>query len=77
MVKCPNCSEDLIGKDSAKFCAQIGNPDIAIVETGECDFCDNCKEFFLTTEGIISAIGQIKNDIDSGSKNSIEKGIYC
>ncbi len=59
MVKCPNCSEDLIGKDSAKFCAQIGNPDIAIVETGECDFCDNCKEFFLTTEGIISAIGQM------------------
>jgi hypothetical protein len=77
MVKCPNCSNNLIQKEGIKkFSAQIGNPEIAIVETKDPQFCDCCNEYYLSTEEVISTMLQIKSAMSS-SKQNIEKGIYC
>lgn len=75
MVKCPTCLENLEQKTGTrKFCAQIGNPDIAIVETKDPQFCNTCKEYYLTTKEIISAIVQISKL--SENKKSIDVGVY-
>ena len=75
MVKCPNCSDKLEKKQGTKkLCAQVGNPDIAIVETIDPQFCNNCNEYFLNTEEMISAINQVKEL--STDKKQIEKGVY-
>lgn len=76
MVKCPNCSEELKLKEGQKkFCAQIGNPEIAIVTTESPHFCSNCNEYFMNTTEIIKAINQIAKSKAEGTK-SIEAGIY-
>ena len=75
MVKCPTCSQTLEFKSGLrKFSAQIGNPEIAIVETKNSHFCNNCNEYFLSTQEIISAITQIMNS--SKEKQEIKVGIY-
>lgn len=75
MVKCPHCSKDLVFKNEPKkICAQIGNPDIAIVEVDESHFCSGCNEYFLKKEELASAIMQIKEAGDT--KNKIEVGVY-
>lgn len=75
MVKCPNCSSVLIEKSGPKkFSAQIGNPEIAIVETQSPHFCGGCNEYFLGTKEVVSAIMQIKNS--SSGVTAISKGIY-
>ena len=78
MTKCPICSKELISKEGTKkVCAQIGNPDIAIVEVKNPCFCDNCNEYYLSTEEMISAVNQIKKLKQSGEKSKvIDKGIY-
>lgn len=75
MVKCPNCSEGLEKKSGTKkLCAQIGNSEIAIVETNSPHFCNTCNEYFLSTDEIISTIVQI-NKFGS-QKQNISAGIY-
>jgi hypothetical protein len=74
-MKCPNCSEKLEAKQGKrKVCAQIGNPDIAIVEVENPDFCNNCHEFYMDKAQMISAIKQIKES--SKAKKSIQLGVY-
>lgn len=71
---CPTCSTHLVQKEGLyKICAQIGNPDIAVVVTEDPNFCETCNEYFLETNKIASAIKQIKN---MSTKKSIEKGLY-
>jgi hypothetical protein len=75
MVKCPNCNSILEQKQGTKkFSAQIGNPEIAIIETKDPYFCNGCNQYFLTTEEIIAATIQVKNNL-SGVK-SIATGVY-
>ena len=75
MVKCPNCSQVLEPKiGTKKLCAQIGNPDIAIVETQDPHFCNGCKEYYLKTNQVVSAVLQVKDSLQT--KRTIEKGIY-
>jgi hypothetical protein len=77
MVKCPNCSNVLEQKTGVKkFCAQIGNPELAIVETKDPKFCACCNEYYLTTNEMVSAILQIKTSKTTQSQ-TITKGIYC
>ncbi|MCK5449371.1 aminoglycoside 6-adenylyltransferase [Candidatus Pacearchaeota archaeon] len=77
MVKCSTCSKELIDKKgSKKFCAQIGNPELAIVETENPKFCDCCNEYYLDTPSIAKAVFQIKLAKEQNS-TSISKGIYC
>ena len=76
MVNCPNCSKALIHKEGVKkFCAQIGNPELAIVETTSPEFCECCNEYFLTTENLVEAIIQIKGKMDNPTP--IASGVYC
>ncbi len=76
MVKCPDCSKELVEKPGKKkFCAQIGNPELAIVETEDPHFCEGCSEYFLTTEALGKAIMQIKESKNHPTQN-IESGIY-
>ncbi|MEK6885915.1 MAG: hypothetical protein AABX17_03040 [Nanoarchaeota archaeon] len=76
MVNCPNCSKALIHKEGAKkFCAQIGNPELAIVETMSPEFCECCNEYFLTTGSLVEAIIQIKSKMNNPSP--IASGVYC
>lgn len=76
MVNCPNCCSKLEEKEGTKkMCAQIGNPEIAIIETEDPLFCGECNEYFLTTEKLSSAINQIK-ELKKGSSETIPKGIY-
>ena len=75
MLKCPNCSNVLEEKKgSKKICAQIGNPEIAIVTAENPKFCSHCNKYFLNKEGILSSILQIKNNLSQ--KKSIAVGIY-
>ncbi len=74
-MTCPNCNSPLeLKKGVKKLCAQIGNPDIAIVETTDPYFCKECIEYFLPTKEIISIISQV-NDMQK-DKKIIEKGVY-
>jgi len=76
MVKCPTCLENLELKEGTrKFCAQIGNPEIAIVETQNPHFCKKCNEYFLTTKEIINSIKQI-SELKTHEKQAISTGIY-
>lgn len=75
MAKCPNCSTPLEPKEGIrKVSAQIGNPEIAIVETHNPQFCSNCNEYYLSTEDMASAVIQIKSALKD--KKTIEKGVY-
>ena len=75
MVKCPVCNKNLEKKDGTKkLCAQIGNPEIAVVETTDPLFCGGCNEYFLDTSEIISVVTQIKEM--STDKKTIDKGVY-
>lgn len=75
MVKCPTCHKTLEKKEGTKkLCAQIGNPEIAVVETTDPLFCGSCNEYFLDTSEMISAVTQIK-EMSSDTK-TIEKGVY-
>lgn len=77
MVNCPNCSKNLESKEGVKkFCAQIGNPDLAIVETNNPKFCSGCNEYYLNTEEMVKAIVQISSELKGDKKKLIEKGIY-
>jgi molybdenum cofactor biosynthesis enzyme MoaA len=58
-----------------KLCAQIGNPDIAIVTTMDPHFCSTCNEFYLPTDALIDAILQIKHDLEA-EKKTIDTGVY-
>ena len=76
MTCCPNCSKVLEKKNGKrKFCAQIGNPEIAIVETSDPHFCNSCNEYFLDTESIVDAIFQVGNS-NTQAKKDIVVGIY-
>lgn len=76
MVKCPDCSKELIEKHGErKFCAQIGNPELAIVTTKDPHFCESCSQYFLTTESLGKAIIQIK-EYKKNPVKRIESGIY-
>jgi len=76
MVKCPNCSNVLEQKNGMKkFSAQIGNPEIAVVETKDPKFCSYCNEYYLTTNELVSALIQIKASKTSQTQ-TISKGIY-
>ena len=75
MVCCPNCSHVLEEKEGKKkFCAQIGNPELAIIETENPKFCGSCNEYFLETEEVVNAIMQIKESQGKGMQN-IDVGI--
>ena len=77
-MKCPNCNSSLIQKEGVKkMCAQIGNPEIAIVESKDPLFCDDCNDYYLTTENLAEAIKQIKSMDNPDKKNIIKTGIYC
>ena len=78
MTKCPVCSNDLTPKEGIKkVCAQIGNPDIAIVEIDSPCFCAHCNEYYLSTKEMISAVNQINELKRSGEESKvIDKGIY-
>ena len=78
MAKCPICLNELIQKEGTKkVCAQIGNPDIAIVEVENPCFCNHCNEFYLSTKEMISAVKQINELKQSSDKSiAIDKGIY-
>ena len=75
MVKCPICSEKLEQKEGTKkLCAQIGNPDIAIVQARNPSFCNTCNEYYMNTKEIKSTVLQIKNM--GSNKKKITTGIY-
>jgi len=75
MVKCPYCSENLEKKEGEKkLCAQIGNPEIAIVQTKDPHFCNNCKEYFLTTSEIASLVIQIKSLTEKSKPQFLNPG---
>ncbi len=74
-MKCPNCSKALESKEGTKkLCAQIGNPDIAIVKTTNPKFCSTCNDYFLSTDEMKKSIQGIKKL--SESKKEIEEGVY-
>lgn len=76
MVKCPNCCGVLEQKNgSRKFSAQIGNPEIAIVETKDPHFCNGCNQYFLSTKEMISTILQIQKLGKNVQK--ISAGVYA
>ena len=52
----------------------MGNPEIAIVETSDPDFCESCNQYFLDTDSLSEAIMQIKEKM--GSPTPISKGVY-
>lgn len=76
MPICPTCSANLEPKEGIrKLCTQVGNPEIAIIETNNPHFCNNCSEYFLDTTELISAIKQVK-ELRTKDKQEISKGIY-
>ena len=73
--QCSYCSKPLEQKTGVKkICAQVGNPDIAIVETTNPHACTNCNEYYLETNEMVKAIIQIKEM--STKKQEITAGIY-
>ena len=77
MVKCPICSNNLVNKQGdgkKKICAQIGNPEIAIVEVDTEYFCTSCNDFYLNKNQLSSAIQQIKENSDK--TKTLDVGIY-
>ncbi len=77
MVKCPTCNTILEHKEGEKkFAAQIGNPEIAIINTNAPHFCSGCNEYYLTTEDITQAVCNVSEIIKKVEPQEIKAGIY-